>query len=77
MRNLIAQKSSFLNALAWIFLAAAALIAGCAGSPGRTVQEIDRRHINTIRTNWIQMQDDLDAALMLDRPSRLSEMYVR
>jgi len=77
MRNLIAQKLSSPNALAWLFLAAAALIAGCAGSPGRTAQEIDRRHINTIKTNWIQMQDDLDSVLMIDRPSRLSEMYVR
>jgi len=49
---------------------------GCAGS-GQTAAEIHRKHIDAVRTNTLQMQDDLDAVFMLDRPSRLSNRYVR
>lgn len=53
------------------------LMSGCNGAPGRTAQEVHRNHINVIQTNWIMIQDDIDAALLLDRPTRLSEMVVR
>jgi hypothetical protein len=52
------------------------LMNGCA-APARTAQEVHRNHINVIQTNWIMIQDDIDAALLLDRPTRLSEMVVR
>jgi hypothetical protein len=52
------------------------LMNGCA-APARTAQEVQRNHIHVIQTNWIMIQDDIDAALLLDRPTRLSEMVVR
>ncbi len=52
------------------------VMSGCA-APGRTAQEVHRNHINVIQTNWIMIQDDIDAALLLDRPIRLSDMVVR
>ncbi len=53
------------------------LLSGCAGAPGRTAKEVHRNHINVIQTNWIMIQDDIDAALMLDRPTGLTEFVIR
>jgi hypothetical protein len=55
---------------------AAVSLTGCS-APGRTSAEVHRNHINVIQTNWLMIQDDIDAALMLDKPSRLTEMTVR
>jgi len=77
MKKFIIRHPSLLTILAWPVLAILVLLAGCAGSPGRTSSEIDRRHQRYIQTNWLQMQDDIDDVLMIDRPSRLSEMFVR
>lgn len=53
------------------------ILTGCAGAPGMTVNEVDRRHHNHIRSNWVMMQDDIDDFLMLDRPSRLNDLVIR
>ncbi len=52
------------------------LTAGCA-APGLTKQEVHRRHKNVFNNDLLQMQEDIDAVLMIDRPSRLSDMMVR
>lgn len=49
---------------------------GCS-SPGETSSEVHRRRRNVLRTNRLQMQDDVDKVNMLDRPSRLSDMHTR
>jgi len=60
-----------------ILLVAVSLLAtGCA-SPGLTKNEVHRRHINTFQNDVWQLQDDIDSVLMIDRPSRLSNMMVR
>lgn len=51
-------------------------IMGC-GSPGETRSEVNRRHKNAMRTNQLQIQDDLDAVFMLDSPSKLSDKLTR
>ncbi len=53
------------------------ILMGCAGSPGMTKKDIDRRHYNAIHTDWLMFQDDIDSILLIDRPSRLSPMYSR
>jgi hypothetical protein len=54
-----------------------ALLAGCAGSPGMTKKDVNRRQYNAIHTDWLMFQDDIDTILLLDRPSRLSPTYSR
>ncbi len=50
--------------------------AGCKG-PGMTQKEVNRRHQNTINTNTLLIQEDIDKVLLLDQPSRQSEYIVR
>jgi len=50
---------------------------GCAGTPGETAEEVHTRHVGIMKTNCLEMQDDIDAVLMLDKPSRLSDKLVR
>ena len=52
-------------------------LVGCLSSPGETSSEIHRKHMNTIKTDSLQIQDDVDAVLHLDQPSRLSEKFIR
>jgi hypothetical protein len=46
-------------------------LVGCAGSPGMTAREVHREHVNTVSTNWLMLQEDIDEFLLIDRPSRL------
>ncbi len=54
-----------------------ACLEGCLSSPGETSAEIHRKHMNTITTNWLEMQDDVDDVWHLDKPLRLSEKHIR
>ena len=49
---------------------------GCS-SPGETPDEVSRRRKRVIRNDLLQVQDDLDAVLMLDKPSRISDKPIR
>lgn len=51
-------------------------LCGCS-SPGETPDEISRRHKRVIRNDWLQVQSDADAVMMLDKPSRVSDNPVR
>ena len=53
------------------------IFGGCAGTPGETAQEVNRRHIRVLDTAHKELQDDIDAWMMLDQPSRLSDRIVR
>ena len=52
------------------------LMGGCK-APGMTRQQVHMRHVDAIEQNWLQMQDDIDAVFLIDRPSRMSRMMVR
>jgi hypothetical protein len=52
-------------------------LAGCVGAPGRTAKQVNQNHDYVIRTNWLMIQDDIDKALLLDKPSRQTEMIIR
>jgi len=51
-------------------------LAGCS-SPGETSDEINVRHQRVLRNDLQQIQDDVDAVFMLDKPSRISDKPVR
>jgi hypothetical protein len=71
-----------------LLLVAAAVIltslTGCSSgkayglaAPGLTKEEVNQRHVDTIRTNMVQLQDDIDAFFLFDRPGRLNRLVVR
>ena len=50
---------------------------GCSfQQPGETIAEGHRRHIRNYRVNQLEIMDDIDTALLADRPSRLSERTI-
>ena len=56
----------------------AVCISGCMSQgAGETKAEIERRHDRVIKTGKHEIQDDLDAYLLLDRPTRLTDKFVR
>ncbi len=54
-----------------------AFLGGCLSSPGETSAEVHRKHMNAIKTNTLQLQDDVDTVLHLDQPTKLSDKHVR
>ncbi len=78
MKNSIIAK--YLTVALWLCVLAAlvAVNTGCfAGSPGETRSEVHRRHMRVIKTGNQQIQDDIDAVLLLNKPSRLTEKPIR
>lgn len=52
-------------------------LAGCgSGQPGETRAEVSRRHDRVQRLNASMMRSDMDKALLLDRPSRLTDKRI-
>jgi hypothetical protein len=49
----------------------------CYDQPGETLAEGRRRHIRTNRIRSQQLMQDIDAALLLDRPSKLTDKKIR
>lgn len=50
---------------------------GCSSSqPGETSAEGHRRHLRVARINQQEMMADIDAVLMLDEPSRLTDKRI-
>lgn len=50
------------------------VFSGCSSQhPGETVAETNRRHDRVLRLNNQMLMSDIDTALMLDRPSRLTD----
>ena len=71
------RKRLFSPVILVILLATVSILStGCA-APGLTRNEVHRRHINVINNDLLQMQEDIDAVLWIDRPKRLSSMMVR
>ena len=52
-------------------------LSGCMNGPGETSDEIQRRRVRVLKTNTSQIQDDVDAVIMLDKPSKLSDKPTR
>jgi len=59
-----------------ILIIAAVCISGCA-APGESRAEIRQRHLGIVNVQKQQIQNDWDALLLLNKPSKLSDKYVR
>jgi hypothetical protein len=60
--------------LAFVLCALLLSLCGCGrGYHGETAAEANRRHKRILRTNMEAMRSDIDTALMLDRPSQLTD----
>lgn len=47
------------------------------GAPGLTKEEVNRRHVEAIDTDRLQLQDDIDEFFMFNRPGRRNRLSVR
>jgi hypothetical protein len=73
------MKNAFVLTILGILLSVLLFcFAGCGYSaqPGETVAEGHRRHLRNLSINEQAMIEDIDAALLFDRPSRLSEKRI-
>jgi len=77
MNNHISRHVRLVLCLFVLSMVVSCLLGCNAGAPGLTAREVHRRHVDTMKTGILQMQDDIDAVLMIDRPSRLSEKATR
>jgi len=64
----------FALAVAVCFMAL--LLSGCWDHPGETAAEVNRRHQRTVRLNNQMLRDDIDSALLLDKPSTLTDKRI-
>jgi hypothetical protein len=53
------------------------LVVGGCGTVGESSDEVRVRHDRVINNDLGRLQNDVDAALLLNRPSRLSDQPVR
>jgi hypothetical protein len=54
-------------------------VCGCSGwnsQPGETPAEVKRRHAHTLKANQEQLMADIDKVLLIDKPSKLTDMRV-
>ena len=74
MRNLFNSVSKAVSAVVLLYV----LIfwfAGC-GQPGETTAEGSRRHQRNLSVNQKEIMQDVDHALLLDEPSKLSDKKI-
>lgn len=61
-----------------IFCGAVFLLCGCSSyeQPGETAADGSRRHERVLRINRQEMMTDIDRSLLLDRPSKLTDLRI-
>ena len=52
-------------------------LSGCMRGAGETKSQVHQKHMRVIDTSKRQLQDDVDALLLLDKPSRLNDKVIR
>jgi hypothetical protein len=63
--------------LAVIFCVLVFLPLGCSSEqPGETTAEGSRRHKRVLRINQSELMSDIDKALLLDQPSKLTDKRI-
>ena len=70
------KNTSILVLLGIVLCASVFWLTGCA-QPGESTAEGHRRHLRNLRVNQQQMVEDIDTALLADKPTRLSDKRVR
>lgn len=73
------KRSSIImySGILFVVLTLVMTASGCMNGAGETKAEIARRHDHVLKTNMLLVQEDVDAILMLDRPSRNTRKFVR
>lgn len=51
-------------------------LAGCANQMGETRAEVQRNHLRTFRIESQELMSDIDRALLIDQPSKLTERFL-
>jgi len=76
MRNVSVCARNMILVIAFFILVFMPL--GCSSftQPGETAAEGHRRHLRTARINQQELMEDIDATLMFDRPSRLTDKRI-
>jgi len=70
------MKKTSVSMILGIFLFALIFwLSGCS-QPGETTAEGNRRHIRNVRINQQELNQDVDKALLFDKPSKLSDKRV-
>lgn len=73
-------KSRTLSLIAFIFVFSGLvlLLCGCSSyeQPGETAAEGSRRHQRVLRINQQEMMKDIDRTLLLDQPSKLTDLRI-
>ena len=61
-----------------MLLSLVVLSTGCGlfNQPGKTPAEVNRDHARTLRVNQQEMMADIDRALGVDKPSKLTERHL-
>lgn len=68
------RKGATLRLLALaVVVCISVLLGGCWQHPGETSVEVNRRRGRTIGLNHQMLRADIERAMLLDRPSRLSD----
>ena len=68
------RKGSTLRLFALaVVVCISALLGGCWQHPGETSAEVNRRRGRTISLNHQMLRADIERAMLLDRPSRLTD----
>ncbi|MBN1817086.1 MAG: hypothetical protein JW828_06970 [Sedimentisphaerales bacterium] len=71
------------NVAAWVrsflLLCILVLMGGCGlnGTPEETTDEVASRHKHILWNDMKQVQSDIDAIFMLDKPTKLNERIIR
>ena len=50
---------------------------GCFQAAGETKSQVHQRRMRVINTQKRQIMDDIDATLLLDKPSKLNDKVIR
>ena len=71
------KNASVLTILGIVLCALAFLSHGCSSAqPGETVAEGHRRHLRTLRINQQELMQDIDMAMLTDKPSKLTDKRI-
>jgi hypothetical protein len=72
------KNVSVLTILGVLLCALALWLAGCGylAQPGETIAEGHRRHLRNLSINQQNLMHDIDRALLLDQPSKLSDRRI-
>jgi len=70
------MKKMSVSMILGIFLFALIFWLSSCSQPGETTAEGHRRHIRNVRINQQELNQDIDKALLSDKPSKLSDKRI-